>query len=289
MTFTAIAFTVALTVTAIEIYFDFAIYRQITAVLSRTGAATAINGNILNQPATLIALYLWPVSLALWLRRYRSSSVLLIAIAVAIFLPSEAQSVSLALILGILAAIFATAFPHASKITLSLLIVVGMALMPVIPQVLQSVFEGREELIATSALHRLEIWNYVVSKIFSEPALGYGLEASRILGEGTRSAIAPSSTLLPLHPHNGFLQIWLELGLSGYLALGLLCLWLVHKVTQQKGAKMVFSTGLLVSGLSLFSTAFGMWQSWLIALEFASAGALLLTLKLEAKPSATGH
>lgn len=286
MTLATVAFSIAVAVIAIEINFNYILYRTFISLFTQTTQSTYVGGNVINQPALLIALYLWPVSLALWLKGYRIISIIFIALALVIFTQSRSESVGLALVCGTLACGLAAMKPRLMKIWFSLAIICLMLAMPFIPQLLQSLLQGYEKQIALSGLHRLEIWNFTIDRILEHPLLGHGLEASRIF-EGSHtsefsvlSRIIPGASRLPLHPHNGFLQIWLELGVAGYGVLGLLCLWIVHKISQLKGASLAFSTGLFVCGLSLFSTAFGMWQSWIIAVEFSCAGALLLTLKL---------
>jgi O-antigen ligase len=280
MTLTILAIALALVVIAIEINFDFILYRTLVAVFTQNTKPVFINANFVNQPALLTALYLWPVSLALWLKGYRILSITLIAFALVIFIPSNSQSVGLALFLGILASFFTALFPRLMKISFSFAIIGFMVAMPVIPQFLQSLVQAYEIKLPASGLYRLDIWNFVMDKILQQPYLGYGLEASRVIGANTGILDHTGAPLRFLHPHNGFLQTWLELGLAGYVILGLLCLWIVHRISLLSGARKVFSSGLLVCGLSLFAMTYGMWQSWIIAAEFSVAGALLLTLKL---------
>jgi len=263
MTLTTLALVVVFTFIAIENYTNFTIYRT-----------------IVNQPALLFALFLWPVALTLWVKGFRILSISFIALALILLVPSNSQSVGVALVAGSLACGLTALFPQAMKVWLSLATISLMVAMLAIPQFLQSLFTGYEDWIPVSGLHRLEIWNFAVGKISEKPLLGYGLEASRILGRNEISTVIPGATLFSLHPHNGFLQMWLELGLGGYVILGLLFLWLIHRISQLEGASKAFATGFLVCGLSLFSTAYGMWQSWLIATEFSAAGALMLSLKL---------
>ncbi len=284
MTLTTLALVIAFTFIAIENYSNFAIYRTFIAPLKQPTIKAFKTATYVNQPALLFALFLWPVALTLWVKGFRMPSVLFITLALILFIPSNSQSVGLALIFGSLACILTALFPRAMKLWLSLTIISLMITIPMIPQFLQSVFKGYEDWIPLSGLHRLEIWDFVVGKISEKPLMGYGLEASRILGRNEISIVIPGATLFSLHPHNGFLQMWLELGLGGYVILGLLCLWLVHRTSQLEGANKAFATGFLVCGLSLFSTAYGMWQSWLIAAEFSAAGALLLSLKLNQTP-----
>ncbi len=280
MTLTILAIALALVVIAIEVNYDFIVYRTLVAIFTQNTQRVLINGNFVNQPALLTALYLWPVSLALWLKGFRFFSIALIAFALVVFIPSDSQSVGLALALGALASSFTAVFPRLMKICFSLALVGFMVAMPLIPQFLQSLVQVYEIKLPASGLYRLDIWNFVIGKILERPYLGYGLEASRVIGANTGSLDHTGASLRFLHPHNGFLQTWLELGLAGYVILGLLCLWLIHKISLLGGARKIFSAGLLVCGLSLFAMAYGMWQSWLIAAEFSVAGALLLTLKL---------
>ena len=289
MTLTTLALAIAFAFIAIEIYSDFAIYRTFIAPFKQSSIKAFKTTTFINQPALLFALFLWPVVLALWVKGFRSLSILFIGLSLFVFIPSNSQSVGLALIAGSLACGLTAMFPRAMKIWLSLAIISLMIAMPSLPKSLQSLFTGYENWIPQSGMHRLEIWNFVVGKIAEKPLMGYGLEASRILGRDEISTVIPGATLFSLHPHNGFLQMWLELGLGGYVILGLLCLWLVHRISQLEGASKAFATGFFVCSLSLFSTAYGMWQSWLIGAGFSAAGALLLSLKLAVYSSQTDN
>ena len=284
MTLTILALAIAFLFIAVENYSSFAIYRTFIAPLQQPTIKPFKTTTFINQPALLFSLFMWPAVLALWVKGFRVLSISFIAVSLILFIPSNSQSVGLALIFGTLACSLTAIFPRAMKIWLSLAIITLMIAMPAMPQFLQSLFTGYEDRVPLSGLHRLEIWEFVVSKISEKPLMGYGLEASRILGRNEVSTIIPGAILFSLHPHNGFLQMWLELGLGGYVILGLLCLWLVHRISQLEGANKAFAAGFFVCGLSLFSTAYGMWQSWLIAAEFSAVGAMLLALKLIQNP-----
>ena len=70
---------------------------------------------------------------------------------------------------------------------------------------------------------RLAVWEYSANLILERPVVGFGFDASRDIG--SRGEIVPETNwpALPLHPHNAFLQVWLELGLIGIC---LLCVFL---------------------------------------------------------------
>lgn len=283
LSLTAVVYAIALAVITIEINFDYLIYRAIIGAIKGREISENLSGNLINQSALLIALYLWPVCLALWLRGFRTAAIAFFIVAFVIFLPSPAESVALALICGTLACGVTALFPRWMKIWFSTVIVIMMIAMPIFPIHLLSLLLEHDKIVPLSGLVRLEIWDYVAGKIFEQPFVGYGMEASRVLEGDTVSKLLPEISRLPHHPHNGFLQIWLELGLAGYIILGLFCLWIVQKISQLETTGMAFATGLFVCGLSLFSTAYGMWQFWLNAVEFSAAVALLLALKLQNK------
>ena len=85
-----------------------------------------------------------------------------------------------------------------------------------------------------SILNEFKLSNFAevaTPKILSKPILGHGVGTSRLIGQNiilnipkTNQEIYPEGHVeikggIPLHPHNNFLEIWLELGLLGILML----------------------------------------------------------------------
>ena len=69
---------------------------------------------------------------------------------------------------------------------------------------------------------------------------------------------------LPLHPHDGWLQIWLELGGIGAGLVALLLWTVVSRLGRLRAAPSAQATAAatLVAGLTICSVSFGVWQSW---------------------------
>ena len=70
---------------------------------------------------------------------------------------------------------------------------------------------------ANSIVYRLHIWDFVTGKIYEKPLLGWGAGASKRLGTEDQGILndpnfGPLGEAIPVHPHNGILQIWLEFG-----------------------------------------------------------------------------
>lgn len=129
-----------------------------------------------------------------------------------------------------------------------------------------------------SFIHRLLIWDFTLERIAERPILGWGLDTSRAIPGGTDlrhihyvvpwsdKPITHPDQNLPLHPHNAVLQIWLELGLLGVLItmLGVWKLWRTQVVSRHNGPM----AGFIVCVMAIYCVAYGLMQSWWLALLF---------------------
>jgi O-antigen ligase len=146
--------------------------------------------------------------------------------------------------------------------------------------------------LPSSWSHRIVIWQFAAERIADKPFLGWGLDASRRIPGGREmipwrmdaDARNPEGWIsqvqrLPLHPHSLALQVWLELGAPGAIALALLLYLLVTRaavvagsVDAQAGVVALVFAGMLISNIS-----YGAWQSWwLSTLWLIAAIAILL-------------
>ncbi|MFN3572972.1 MAG: O-antigen ligase family protein [Phenylobacterium sp.] len=120
---------------------------------------------------------------------------------------------------------------------------------------------------------RMDYWSYALGWIGDKPFRGWGLDASRMFGPGIR-----------LHPHNGALQIWLELGLIGAAAAAVFWASLFHRLERRApdpGA--MAGAAAAVAYLTFAAVSFGVWQEWWLAL-----GALAVVASLGAQRLAAG-
>jgi O-antigen ligase len=140
-----------------------------------------------------------------------------------------------------------------------------------------------------SVAARFYIWKYVADDVRDRPITGIGIRGARALhltiptdaGDPSHSAYALKGRQAR-HPHNIYLQTWLELGAIGavlLLAVGLAGLWQMRLLPPvvQGSAYALFAIACAV-GLS----GFDLWQTWLLAaLAFAWA-AIQLAARLPA-------
>ena len=123
---------------------------------------------------------------------------------------------------------------------------------------------------ASKKLHRLMIWSYVKEKILEKPLIGHGFFSSRNIANKMRNTQRGTKyQLIPLHPHNSILQIWLELGFLGVIIFFSFIKYILDKIfyyvqINRSVATIAFMTFFQVFILGQIS--FGFWQSWWLAI-----------------------
>jgi O-antigen ligase len=153
-----------------------------------------------------------------------------------------------------------------------------------------------------SALHRLEIWSFVAEHIKERPVAGWGLDAARRLPGGSApvvirhcdaaerpDGIALASQILPLHPHNAILQVWLELGGVG-IALGfgplILLIWHAFRMPAWRTRLIqAMIAGSFAAAVSVGLVSFGIWQEWFVSGLFVVAAFVVLAARQSAAAS----
>jgi O-antigen ligase len=144
-------------------------------------------------------------------------------------------------------------------------------------------FFASQTWVSNSALHRLHIWDFATSKIVEHPLLGWGMNAARIVPGGKQGAIDTRGNhgeLMPLHPHNAALQIWLELGVAGALtAAAFSLLFFLHLLRSNlDDREKSLIVGQAISLFVVLWAGFGIWQSWLLAATGLTSAWMLATV-----------
>lgn len=103
---------------------------------------------------------------------------------------------------------------------------------------------------------RLGYWSHAVDAIDAHPLKGWGLDASRMFSPG-----------IQLHPHNGALQIWLELGVVGAIAAALFWALILRNLARERSDLTAAALTASATIYLLFGALnFGIWQEWWLAL-----------------------
>lgn len=133
-----------------------------------------------------------------------------------------------------------------------------------------------------SIAYRMHIWDYVTDKVIEKPVLGWGAGSSKHLGTDADGQLSdPTFGLLgepiPVHPHNGVLQIWLEFGAVGAIAaFALLARALIladrHAATPSRRIWTFSAIALLACFFGFnFSISSSWWLASIVALTAAAA------------------
>ncbi len=112
--------------------------------------------------------------------------------------------------------------------------------------------------VKASWLARVGIWRFTAGEIPSHPLIGWGMDASRMW-----------PNIVPLHPHNAALQIWLELGAVGAGLVILFWVWLfeqIAKLCDHDRISGAMAAAVAVAYLAIGALSFGVWQEWWLGL-----------------------
>ncbi len=128
--------------------------------------------------------------------------------------------------------------------------------------------------------YRVEIWNRVHDLIGARPGMGYGFDSARVLAQGAGVTF--------LHPHNGLLQVWLELGAVG---VALLLAWaavsLRGYLSCARESRALATCAATMTAVAVFwLVSFGIWQGWWLAAIGLAFSACALAQK-DVSPSRT--
>ena len=232
------------------------------------------------RSSAILATVLWPFALVVARRiDWRLACALVVMLAPCV-LAQDMRAVSLAFFVGVIGWGVARwghrRIPAVAGIALAVAIfVLPPALSGPTPRAM--IGNASADISQVSVAHRLKIWEFTLSKIDERPWLGWGLAASRELATKVDPTIqepwGPGINLLPLHPHNNALQVWVELGVLGALAFAALCAavgWKISRLGQDPSwracAFATFASYMTIGGLS-----YGAAQTWWVATAWLAA------------------
>ena len=229
----------------------------------------------LGRGVTALAPALFPagiIAAAVW-NRWAALAVLALGVAAAFFNDVAANAVALAA--GLAAAIIAFKAPKATVRGLSFMALAALVCAPLAAFLpVERIFALGEGWAPASALHRIAIWQAAAARIPEGLPFGFGADFVRIWRDSAPLIEVPGAeqllSLAPTHPHNLFLQIWLELGLVGVAAFGGFLYWGAIAFARAKLEKAVIAAAAGAFAAILASTLVetSLWQVW----RFAAMG-----------------
>lgn len=280
----AASIAVGMIVYALEVAYDYPMNRLWNG---DRPAEWFAGSNVPKRGAALLALLAWPLAafaaaeVPSRFHRWAETAVAAACVALASLLASR-SALTAALVGG--AAYAAALAGQALKVRRALQIAMAAAFIGAVPMGLTlatATADWPTDGWARSALHRFEIWGHAATRALESPLTGQGIDASRSLPiKGEVSRFAPLvNSAMPLHPHNAFLHVWLELGLIGAALAGFVAWRLLGR------AHTAAALGWAACALALTSSAYGVWQAWWMS-GIAAAGLLVALASRDQAPDA---
>lgn len=200
----------------------------------------------------------------------------LLGLLLAMTVTTDSQSAQLAVMVM---ALFWFAFPYRHKAAykaLMVLVSIGVLIMPWAVQVLYNQLAATVHttpwLSSAYAAERLEIWDFVARKALENPLSGFGVEATRNIEHFDTPMLFAGRDHV-LHPHNAVLQVWIEFGVPGVLALCAFLSAVIWQIAKQPVDTARLNLSVLMAVLAVSCTSYGLWQGWWIGL-FTTIAAL---------------
>jgi O-antigen ligase len=153
-----------------------------------------------------------------------------------------------------------------------------VAAMPQIAGGLGAAPASWRERLPESAVHRLHIWSFTAERIADRPWAGWGFNSAEAMPNFGVAPFYPDQTrVIPLHPHNGALQVRLDLGVPGLgMTLGFLGV-LLWRAGQGPPAVRAARSAALAGAITVAFLGYGLWQEQWIA-TLAALGVLTATV-----------
>jgi len=229
-----------------------------------------------------------PLTFALALLAYQKTKnllawalLVLCSLTVSYLLPMQASTLAIATGLMVFALVYVQA--RATIIVITVGVIVYALLSPFLSTTLLTTGFLQDMGLDPSRnlLQRLAIWEYVSGLIREDPIFGYGFDSSRALGAAGVKLAGTGWDALPLHPHNAFLQIWLELGAVGILIACLIISSIASSLLRLANKPLVAATYCAtIAAIGVIAlVSYGAWQQWWIATWGIVWGYLVLARK----------
>jgi len=154
------------------------------------------------------------------------------------------------------------------------------------PEISNSQFSEQD---MASRQERLAIWRYVAEQIADAPVFGHGFDAARDYSDRNATLPGTNTTAIPVHPHNGVLQVWLELGGVGiFIVSGLLAAaWRATRVLWDRPLAAAVVASTLVAASIPILVSFSLWNTWWLATLGFSAMFATRAVKAASAPATT--
>jgi O-antigen ligase len=194
----------------------------------------------------------------------------------ALSLLGESETVAVALPAALVAYLVAIRFPRGAATTVFAAFIVLLVGAPVLYPILFDVLAPMADTVGKVFMVRAEIWDATARFAQEAPVFGHGMQATSMAGPMDIARKYYPFDEVP-HPHNGFLQLWTDIGGIGAAAMALLLAGLglaVRSVAADRVPHILAAT--VVAGLA-FATTYNLWAAWWLGLLGITAAYAIAT------------
>jgi len=154
--------------------------------------------------------------------------------------------------------------PHATLSIVISLAALSIIFAPLWALIANQVVQQDLSQIPLSWEHRLQTWAYCWPVILENPFIGSGFDAVRTFDDQWMARTGHKLSVMPLHPHNAGIHIWVEAGFVGCIlaaSLILSCLKPLLRLSDTRD-KAALISGVIIAALLMSSTTYGAFQFW---------------------------
>lgn len=151
---------------------------------------------------------------------------------------------------------------------------------------IDAIAERLAGVLPLSWMQRLYVWRHLAGEALACLPFGCGADYARSLAEAREMFLVPGSAqalrLVPLHPHNVFLQVWLELGIPGVALSALAMIAGGRMAIDASLAPPVAAAlaGAAAATLAYWSVEASIWQEWRLGSVVIAAAGIAICAKL---------
>lgn len=224
---------------------------------------------VYNRAMIYQSILMWPMLLLIERRDRVLAGLAVVCLAVAVLF-SDSGAAAFGMFVGVIATCAAALLPRLTVYAIALGTLVfgltapwlGKHLLVLQASGISGLFQGAH------LTERIDIWRAFGELVWQQPWFGIGIGGSEKALQHP-AAIHVDAALRPLlsynHPHNAFLQAWVELGAVGAALYTVMCSAAVMTILTLKGTKRNLAVGLAAAVLSIAAVSHGAWQAWWIS------------------------
>jgi O-antigen ligase len=236
---------------------------------------------IFNRTVVTLTLLLWPALALLALagrisgnKAYVYGCGALILIVGYTVIRSDSGAATFGLAIGLMAFVVAHVAPRPALVLAGAGFLACLMLAPGMGTIANGIMPPKmhEQLASSHSRDRVEIWQSFGAAIShataKEVLLGQGFGTSARMADMPIADAVPTERRVLLgvgHPHNAYLQIWVELGLTGALVASGLLFLVLRSLWHLPTSLMAPRLALLASAGVIALVGHGAWQGWWIA------------------------